>query len=66
MGNTAFLPVGGDVEENEKHQIRGEDTHSGEGGKLLAGAVAGIGQPGEVGGSEVGPRREIDEAWNIC
>lgn len=66
VSNTAFLPIGGDVEKDEEHQVRGEDTDPGKGGKLLAGALACIGQPGEVRRGKVGPRCEIDKTWSDC
>lgn len=58
----ALLSVGGNVERDEEHQVRGENTNSGEGSEFLAGALASVGHPGEVGGSEVGPGREVDES----
>lgn len=54
--------VSGEVERDEEDQVRADDAHAGEGGKLLTSAAAGIGHPGEVGGGEVGVRREVDKA----
>lgn len=54
--------VSGEVERDEKDQVRADDAHAREGGKLLTSAAAGIGHPVEVGGGEVGVRREVDKA----
>lgn len=51
----ALLSVGSNVKRDEEDQVGGQNTHSGKGGKFLAGAPARVGHPGEVGGSEVGP-----------
>ena len=57
------LGVGGDVEADEEDEVRGEDADAGDGGELLAGAGAEVGEVWEVGGGEVGPGGEVDEAW---
>ena len=49
------------VEGDEEQEVGGEDADAGNGGEFLAGAGAGVWQPGEVGGGEVCPRSEIDE-----
>lgn len=56
------LLVCGQVESDEEEQVRCYDTDSGDSGEFLAGASAGVGEPGPVGASEVGPRCEVDEA----
>lgn len=56
------LVVGGDVEGDEKQQVRGDDSNTSESSELLTGALAHVGSPGEVDGGEVGVRGEVDEA----
>ena len=56
------LLVGGEVEGDEKDEVRAENAHAREGGKLLTSALAGIGHPGEVGRGKVGVGGEVDEA----
>lgn len=58
----AALLVRGKVEGDEEDQVRRQDAHAGKGGKLLAGAAAGVGHAGEVGRGEVGVRGKVDEA----
>lgn len=58
----AALLVGGKVEGDEEHQVRRQDTHARESGKLLAGAAASVGHVGEVSRGEVGVRGKVDEA----
>lgn len=60
-GALAVLLVGCDVEGDEEEEVRGDDTHAGEGGEFLACALACVGHPGEVGRGEVGVRGEVDE-----
>ena len=60
----AILPVRGQVERDEQEEVRAEDSDARESGKLLTGALAGIGQPLEVSRGEVGPRSEVDKACN--
>lgn len=62
-GALAVCLVGCEVEGDEEEEVRGDDAHAGEGGEFFAGAVAGVGHPGPVGGSEVGVGGEVDEAW---
>ena len=54
-GGLAILLVGREVEGNEQHQVRAENDDAGKSSELLSGALAGIGDPGPVGGSEVCP-----------
>ena len=54
--------VGGKVEGNEQEQVRAENDDAGEGSKLLARALARVGQRRKVRRGEVRPRREVDEA----
>ena len=49
------LLVGGDVESDEENEVAGQDAHASERSEFLAGAPAGIGEPGPVGAGEVGP-----------
>lgn len=51
----AVLLVGREVEGDEQHQVRAENDDTGESSELLSGALAGIGNPGPVGGGEVSP-----------
>lgn len=55
------LVVCGEVEGNEEDEVGRESRNAGQGGKLLAGALAGVGQEVEVGRGEVGVRGEVDE-----
>lgn len=50
----ALLLVGGNVEGDEEEEVAGKDTAAGECSKLLTGAAAKVGNPGPVGGGEVG------------
>lgn len=59
------LLVGSDVEGDEKEEVRADDSHAGEGGELLAGALAHVGNPGEVSRGEVGVGSEVDEACSL-
>ena len=56
-----MLSVCGEVEGDEKNEIRGENTHTSKGCKLLAGAIACVGHPVEVGAGEVSVGGEVDE-----
>lgn len=56
------LVVGGDVEGDEEQEVRAEDGHASKGGKLLTGAGAHVGHPGEVAAREVGVRGKVNEA----
>ena len=56
--------VGGNVEGDEEDEVRGEDADSGDGGEFFARALAGVGEPREVGAGEVGVGGEVDEACN--
>lgn len=58
----SFLGVGGNVEGDEEHEVRGEDTDAGKGSELLARALAGIGPRRLVGGDEVSVRGEVNES----
>lgn len=49
----ALLLVGGKVEGDEEDEVGADGDDTGESSELLAGALAGIGHPGEVGGGEV-------------
>lgn len=57
-----ILLVGRDVEGDEKHQVRSENTHTGKSGELLASTFAVVGHPGKVSRGEVGVRCEIDKS----
>ena len=61
----AVLLVRRDVEGDEEQEVGAEDAHAGEGGELLARALAGVGHPLEVGRGEVGVGGEVDEAWGL-
>ena len=61
-GDLAILPIGGQVEGDEQHQVRRDDTHASEGSKLLSGTLAGARHVGEVSRGEVGVRGEVDES----
>lgn len=61
----AVLAVGRKVERDEEDQVRAESDDASKSSKFLAGAVAGVGQPGEVGRGEVGVRGKVDEACHI-
>ena len=56
------LLVGSGVESEEENEVAGQDDHAGKRSKLLAGAVAHVGHPGEVGVGEVGVRGKVDKA----
>lgn len=58
----SFFGVGGNVEGDEQHQVRGEDANAGEGRKLLARALASIGPRRLVGRNEVSVGGKIDES----
>jgi hypothetical protein len=58
----ALLLVGSKVEGDEEDEVGADGDDTGESSELLAGALAGIGHPGEVGRGEVGVRGEVDEA----
>lgn len=60
LGNR--LLVRSEVEADEEEEVRGDDDHSRNGGKLLTSALAQVGELGEVSAGEVGPRSEVDEA----
>lgn len=59
------LLVGRKVEGEEEEEVRRDDADAGDGGELLAFAFAHVGDVGPVGAGEVGPGREVDEAWNV-
>lgn len=59
------LLVGDKVERDEENQVRGENSHSGEGGKLLASASSVVRGPWEVGAREVGVGCEVDENYEM-
>jgi hypothetical protein len=61
----AILLVGRKIERDEEQQVRAENADSSDGGKLLSGALAGIGEPLPVSRGEVGPRREVDKACQM-
>jgi hypothetical protein len=63
LGNR--LLVRREVEGDEEEEVGREDADAGDGGEFLAGALASVGQPGPVGGCEVGPGGEVDEAWGL-
>lgn len=50
----ALLLVGSKVEGDEEDEVGADGDDTGESSELLAGALAGIGHPGEVGRGEVG------------
>ncbi len=58
----AALLVRGKVKRDEKHQVRRQDTDTGESRKLLAGAATSVGHPREVSRGEVRVRCKVDEA----
>lgn len=58
-----FVVVGGNVERDEQHQVGSEDSHAGEGGKLLARALAGIWPMRSIGRDEVGVGGKVDESF---
>jgi hypothetical protein len=59
------LAVCGGVEGNEEEEVGGEDADTGDGGELFPGTLAAVGKPVPVGGGEVGPGCEVDEACRI-
>lgn len=59
----ALLLVSGDVEGDEEDQVRSKNADSRESGEFLACALAMVGHPLEVGGSEVCVRGKVDEAY---
>ncbi len=60
--STRLLLIRRKVETDKEQEIATQDAHAGEGGKLLAGAAAVIGEVREVGAGEVGVGCEVDEA----
>lgn len=56
------LLVRGCVKGQEEQQVAAEDDDARKGGKLLAGARAGVGHAWEVGAREVGVAGKVDEA----
>lgn len=63
--NLGGFLVGGDVEGDEEEQVRGDDSNTGESGKLLTSTLAHVWSPGEVDGGEVGVRCEVDESCSM-
>jgi hypothetical protein len=57
------LVVGGNVEGDEQDQVGADDADTSQGSEFLTGTLAHVGEPGEVGGGEVGVRGEVDEAF---
>jgi hypothetical protein len=57
----ARLLVGRGVEGDEEHEVRAENSNTGESGKLLARALARVGHEREVGRGEVSVGGEVDE-----
>jgi len=55
--------VGTEVEADEQKKVAAQDTTTRESGELLTGALASIGDPGPVGGGEVGVGRKVDESY---
>lgn len=64
VGLALFL-VGGDVKGDEEDQVRSEDANSRESCKLFACALASVGHPLEVSGSEVGVGSKVYEAFTV-
>lgn len=58
----SILFISGDIERDEKEEIRAEDTHASERSEFLTSALAGVWHVREVGAGEVGVRSEVDEA----
>ena len=56
------LLVRRDVKSNEQHQVARQNAHARERCEFFSSALAGCGEPGEVGGGEVGVGGEVDEA----
>lgn len=56
------LLVGSEVEEDEEEEVRRDSTDSGDSGKFLACAPAGVRKPRPIGACEVGPGGKVDEA----
>lgn len=61
----SFFGVGGNVEGDEQHQVRGEDANSGKGSELLARALASIGPRRLVGRNEVSVGGKVDESCEV-
>ena len=59
------LLVRGEVEGEEEEEVRRDDADARNSRKLLAGALAHVGDVWPVSASEVGPRGKVDEAWNL-
>lgn len=57
-----WLLVGGGVEGDEEEEVRGQNADSGNSGELFTSASSQVGEGREVGGGEVGPGSEVDEA----
>ncbi len=58
----AVLLVRGEVERDEKEEVRAENDDARDRSELLTGALASIGEPRPVRRGEVGPRGEVDKA----
>lgn len=62
--STALL-VRREVERDEEEEVGAKNEETREGGELLAGAGAVVGQPREVGGGEVGPRSKVNKTCSV-
>lgn len=59
----AVLPISSEIERDEQDEVRAENADARDGGELLPGALAHVGEVGDVSRGEVGVRGEVDEAW---
>jgi hypothetical protein len=63
LSATEWLAVRSSIEGDEEEEVRGEDANSGNSSELFASALATIWEPVPVGGGEISPGCEVDEAW---
>lgn len=56
-----LLSVGCEVEGDEEEQVRAENSHASEGGKLFSGASTIVWSPWEIAVSEIGVGGKVDE-----
>lgn len=60
-----WLLVRGEVEGEEKEEVRRDDADTSDGGELLTSALAQVGNVGPVGAGEVGERGKVDESCSM-